>query len=124
DPYYVYIGLQDNHSWFGPSATRHWAGILHDDWKQIGFSDGMYQQVDPTNHRYVYSNSTGGGWSRVDAETGDVLNIRPAEPEGEDYRFDWVSPSLVSMHDPATVYIGGNRLFISHDRGLSWERTE
>ena len=29
DPYWVYAGLQDNHSWMGPSATRHWLGILN-----------------------------------------------------------------------------------------------
>ena len=41
DPYWVYGGLQDNHSCMGPSETRRWAGILNDDWMQIGFSDGM-----------------------------------------------------------------------------------
>lgn len=125
DPYYVYGGMQDNHSWLGPSATRHWIGILNDDWRQIGFGDGMYHQVDPTNHHYVYSSSNDGSYTRVDAETGDRLDITPEPPAGEpDYRFDWTSPSLLSQHDPATLYVGGNRLFISRDRGESWERTD
>ena len=125
DPYYVYGGMQDNHSWLGPSASRHWIGILNDDWRQIGFGDGMYHQIDPTNHRYVYSSSNNGSYSRVDAETGDVLDISPQPPAGEpEYRFDWTSPSLLSRHDPATLYVGGNRLFISRDRGESWERTD
>jgi photosystem II stability/assembly factor-like uncharacterized protein len=123
DPYNVYIGLQDNHSWMGPSATRHWAGIVEGDWRQIGFGDGMYHRADPTNPRVVYSNSQNGGYIRLDTETGDRLDIAPTEPEGEDYRWDWVSPSLVSAHDPSTVYVGGNRLFISRDRGETWERT-
>ncbi|MCH8813162.1 MAG: hypothetical protein IID07_15155 [Gemmatimonadetes bacterium] len=125
DPYYVYGGMQDNHSWMGPSETRRWIGILNDDWQQTGFGDGMYQQVDPTNHRYVYANSNGGGYYRLDPETGDMLDIRPRAPDGEPrYRWDWVSPSLVSQHDPSVVYLGGNRLFISRDRGSSWTRTE
>jgi photosystem II stability/assembly factor-like uncharacterized protein len=125
DPYYVYGGMQDTHSWMGPSETRRWIGILNDDWQQTGFGDGMYQQVDPTNHRYVYANSNGGGYYRTDPETGDMLDIRPRAPEGEpSYRWDWVSPSLVSQHDPSVVYLGGNRLFISRDRGGSWTRTE
>jgi photosystem II stability/assembly factor-like uncharacterized protein len=125
DPYYVYGGMQDNHSWMGPSETRRWIGILGDDWQQTGFGDGMYQQVDPTNHRYVYANSNGGGYYRLDPETGDMLDIRPRAPSGEArYRWDWVSPSLVSQHDPTVVYLGGNRLFISRDRGGSWTRTE
>lgn len=125
DPYWVYGGMQDNHSWMGPSETRRWIGILADDWQQTGFGDGMYQQVDPTNHRFVYANSNGGGYYRLDPETGDMLDIRPRAPEGEpDYRWDWVSPSLVSVHDPSVVYLGGNRLFISGDHGESWTRTE
>ncbi len=126
DPYRVYGGMQDNHSWMGPSRTRHWIGILNDDWRQIGFGDGMYQSVDPTNPRFVYSNSQNGNYSRVDSETGDILDIRPRPPVGseETYRFDWVSPSLVSRHDPATIYVGGNRLFTSRDRGDTWSRSE
>ncbi len=125
DPYWVYGGMQDNHSWMGPSETRRWIGIINDDWKQTGFGDGMYQQVDPTSHRFVYANSNGGAYYRLDAETGDMLDIRPRAPEGEpSYRWDWVSPSLVSRHDPSVVYLGGNRLFIARDRGESWTRTE
>ncbi|GBD32001.1 Xyloglucanase [bacterium HR33] len=124
EPYFVYGGMQDNHSWMGPSATRRWEGIINDDWRQVGFGDGMYWQPDPTTHRYVYGNSQNGNYTRVDAETGDRLDIRPVAPEGEpEYRWDWVSPSLVSRHNPSVVYLGGNRLFISRDRGLTWERT-
>lgn len=125
DPYWVHGGLQDNHSFAGPSRTRRWAGILNDDWRQTGFGDGMYQQPDPHNPRYVYVNSNGGGYVRVDTETGDQLDIRPQPPEGEDrYRFDWASPSLVSRHTEGLVYAAGNRLFISRDHGHSWTRTE
>ena len=125
DPYWVHGGLQDNHSFAGPSRSRRWAGILNDDWLQTGFGDGMYQQPDPQDPRYVYVNSNGGGYVRVDAETGDQLDIRPQPPAGEErYRFDWVSPSLVSRHTPGLVYTAGNRLFISRDYGNSWTRTE
>jgi photosystem II stability/assembly factor-like uncharacterized protein len=124
DPYFIYGGMQDNHSWLGPSATRHWIGIINDDWRQIGFGDGMYHQTDPTSHRYVYGVAQNGTIIRLDGETGDALDIRPIPPEGEpDYRYDWVTPALLSRHDPSVVYLGGNRLFISRDRGVSWERT-
>ena len=126
DPYYIYGGMQDNHSWKGPSQTRRYIGIVGDDWEQIGFGDGMYWQIDPTSPRYAYGNSQNGNYVRFDALTGDMLDISPTEPVGaeEEYRWDWVSPSLVSRHDPSTVYVGGNRLFISRDRGLSWEHTD
>jgi photosystem II stability/assembly factor-like uncharacterized protein len=125
EPYFIYGGMQDNHSWMGPNATRSWIGIINDEWRQIGFGDGMYQQPDPTSHRYVYTNAQNGELTRLDAETGDLLDLKPTPPPGEpSYRWDWVTPSLVSRHDPQTVYFGGNRLFISRDRGVSWERTE
>ena len=120
DPYWVYGGMQDNHSWMGPSETRHWIGILNDDWKQTGFGDGMFQQVDPSDARYVYVNSQNGSYTRVDSYTGDITAIRPVGPDGERLRWDWASPTLVSRHDPATVYVAGNRLFTSHNRGESW----
>ncbi|MBS3819093.1 hypothetical protein KGY73_06270 [bacterium] len=124
DPYFIYGGMQDNHSWMGPSANRRWIGIINGDWSQIGFGDGMYNQPDPTSHRYVYVGSQNGSVVRLDAETGDHLDIEPRPGEGqEDYRFDWVTPSLVSQHDPSTFYLGGNRLFISHDRGETWSST-
>ncbi len=58
------------------------------------------------------------------------MSIRPYPPAGEaEYRWDWVSPSLVSQHELSqheldVVYVGGNRLFVSRDRGVSWERTK
>src|SRR6266536_1965875 len=124
-PYFIYGGMQDNHSWLGPSATRSWIGITNDEWKEIGFGDGMYHAVDPTSYRYVYSIAQNGEVQRVDAETGDRLDVQPHPPVGEpDYRWDWVTPGIVSQHDPKVVYLGGNRLFISRDRGVTWERTQ
>ena len=124
DPYWIYGGMQDNHSWMGPSATRSWDGIVDDEWRQSGFGDGMYQQADPDG-RTIYINSQNGGWTRFDNVTGDMMSLRLSAPEAEaPYRWDWVSPSLISRHDPNVVYLGGNRLFISRDRGDSFTRTE
>lgn len=124
DPYFVFGGLQDNHSFMGPSQTRRWIGIVNDDWKQVGYGDGMFWQPDPTNPRYNYGSSQNGNYFRLDAITGDMLDVSPRAPVGdEEYRFDWASPSLISQHDPATLYVAGNRLFTSHDHGVSWERS-
>ena len=125
DPYWVYGGLQDNHSWMGPTRTRRFIGIINDDWRQTGFSDGMYAQPDPENYRRVYIDSQGGNIIRFDPETGASESIRPGPPEGEErYRFDWTAPILISPHDHNRIYLGGNRLFISDNGGSSWHRTE
>ena len=70
-PYYVYIGLQDNGSWGGPSATRQPAdGILNSDWFGIGGGDGFQTAVDPTDHNIVYTESQDGNTNRYDLRTG------------------------------------------------------
>ena len=124
DPfYYIYGGLQDAHSWMGPSATNHWLGILNSDWKQIGFSDGTGQAVDKKGPRYVYSTSSSGNLSRVDALTGDRFEIQPVAPIGETYRYDWTAPIVASTHTAGTVYLGANKLLISKDFGSTWSAT-
>jgi len=124
DPYWIYAGFQDNHSFMGPSATRHWLGILNQDWYEIGFSDGTGKAVDKVDGRKVYSSSSNGNLSLVDPVTGDNMGITPRPPAGEPpYRFDWDAPVIASKHTAGTVYLGGNRLFMSHDYGSSWTRT-
>ena len=124
DPYWIYGGLQDAHSWMGPSSTQHWLGILNSDWKQIGFSDGTDHAVDKRGHRYVYSTSSGGSLTRVDAETGDRYAIQPVAPPGESYRYDWTAPIVASRHTAGTVYLGANKLLISKDFGSTWTATK
>jgi photosystem II stability/assembly factor-like uncharacterized protein len=120
-PYNIYGGLQDTHSFGGPSATRHHLGILNEDWVQINTGDGMYAQVDPTDPDTIYTESQDGNLSRFHRPTGDRKPIRPTPPPGEaPYRFNWTSPLAISPHDPKTLYFGGNRVFRSTDRGETW----
>nr|MBC8346300.1 hypothetical protein [Candidatus Neomarinimicrobiota bacterium] len=120
----IYGGMQDNHSWMGPSATRHWRGILADDWKQIGFGDGMYQQPVP-NSSILYNASQNGNIIRVDRITGNMVGLKPisSNPE-EKYRFDWVTPLAISKYNSQKIFLGGNRLFMSKNGGDSWEHTK
>ena len=120
-PYNIYGGLQDTHSFGGPSATRHYLGILNDDWVQINTGDGMYAQADPNDPETIYTESQDGNLSRFHRPTGDRKPIRPTAPAGEPpYRFNWTSPLVISPHDSKTLYFGGNRVFRSTDRGETW----
>jgi photosystem II stability/assembly factor-like uncharacterized protein len=148
-PYYVYIGLQDNGSWGGPSATRSSNGILNSDWFGIGGGDGFQTAVDPTDYNIVYTESQDGNTSRYDLRTGRVQSIRPrAAGAGrggrggaaggagggrggltpnvlnagatDQYRFNWNTPFQLSPHNPSIVWLGGNRLFKSLNRGDTW----
>ena len=175
-PYYVYIGLQDNGSWGGPSATRSRDGILNSDWFGIGGGDGFQTAVDPTDYNIVYTESQDGNTNRYDlrsrprarasvrraaaggrggrggggaggggaAARGRIAgrSREAAPPAGAarrwaagaavgrrtcstprraiTYRFNWNTPFMLSPHNPSIVWLGGNRLFKSYNRGDTW----
>jgi photosystem II stability/assembly factor-like uncharacterized protein len=142
-PYYVCGGLQDNGSFCGPSAVRSQNGILNSDWFRVGGGDGFYTANDWTDWHILYSESQDGATSRLDLGRGQTVSIRPrgpstgrggrggrggesegnivpAVPEGTAFRFYWNTPFMLSPHNPSTIYLGGNRLFASSDRGNTW----
>ncbi len=123
EPYYVYVGLQDNGSWGGPSNSLDPMGILNHYWYPVGGGDGFYGQVDQKDWRIIYRNLQMGGIQRYNIETGESVGIKPVAPLNEPpYRFNWNSPIYVSPNDPNVLYFGGNFLFKSTDRGHSWAR--
>ena len=120
-PYYIYGGMQDNWSWKGPSATRHERGIMNADWIRVGGGDGFYNQVDPDDQNTLYVESQGGNLRRMNLSSEESKSIKPEpEDETETYRFNWNSPILISPHNSKTIYLGGNKLFKSIDRGDTW----
>jgi photosystem II stability/assembly factor-like uncharacterized protein len=52
-----------------------------------------------------------------------TANILPAPPAGQPFRFNWNTPLALSPHSSSTVYVGGDRLFTSRDRGQTWTMT-
>jgi photosystem II stability/assembly factor-like uncharacterized protein len=51
-------------------------------------------------------------------------NVVPEPPAGTIYRFYWNTPLLISPHNPRKLIVGGNRVFISLDRGDTWTASE
>jgi photosystem II stability/assembly factor-like uncharacterized protein len=121
-PFNVCGGLQDNNTWCGPSSVRSAGGIGNDEWFVIHGGDGFQAQIDPTDPRILYAESQDGRMSRIDRTTNERKAIRPEAPEGEKpYRWNWDTPMVISPHNPATVFVAGNRLFKTTDRGHSWK---
>ena len=58
----------------------------------------------------------GGGGGRGGAAAANVVNSQL----GDAYRFNWNTPFLLSPHNPSIVWLGGNRLFKSVNRGDHW----
>lgn len=147
EPYHVCGGMQDNYDWCGPSAVRSSAGITNDRWQTIQGGDGFVAIMDPRDSRTVYSETQDGATMRHDRITGEAKSIRPttqnvvnaqagqigcdkprteagraggATPACAPYRFNWDTPMVFSPNDAGVLYIAGNHVFRSTDRGDSW----
>ncbi len=120
-PYNICGGMQDNYDWCGPSQVRGAAGIANYNWTTIQGGDGFVVLQDPKDNRVIYSESQDGNVIRVDRVTGETISIRPQPPAGQPpYRFQWDTPIVISPHDPATVYIGAQKVLKAPDRGLTF----
>ncbi len=123
EPYKVCGGLQDNGSWCGPSNSLQTRGITNYDWVAVESLDGFYNRLDPVDPNIDYVDSQGGDFERHDFRTSESRRIKPREKPGEaPYRFEWNSPIEISAHDHRTIYVGGNFLFKSTNRGDTWTK--
>jgi photosystem II stability/assembly factor-like uncharacterized protein len=120
-PYNVYGGLQDHESWKGP--INGWSGkVSIEDWVTVGTSDGMYNVVDATDSRWLYTTSEMGQHARVDQKLRTRTPIAPRRPAGQPpYRFNWTAPIRLSPHNSQILYAGAQVLLRSLDRGDHWE---
>jgi photosystem II stability/assembly factor-like uncharacterized protein len=120
-PYFIYGGSQDYCSWAGPSATRNQVGLKYADWFKVQTGDGFQVRVDPTDYNIIYAESQNGGLVRHDLHSGRNTSIKPRARTGQPaYRFNWETPVLISSHDSKTLYVGGNFVFKSPNRGDAW----
>ncbi|AIE87542.1 VPS10 domain-containing protein [Fimbriimonas ginsengisoli] len=116
-PYWIYGGLQDNGCWGIPTQTTK-GGVAFYDSLSVGGGDGFYCQADPNDWSTIYTESQGGAISRFDLEKGGQRGIRP---RGQGNRFNWSTPFIISPHNSRTLYLGGNRLFKTINRGDAWK---
>jgi len=124
-PYNVYGGLQDNGSWYGPSTNKEntdWQDNGQYAFKRLNGGDGMQVQVDPRDHNVVYSGLQFGSYMRMNKTNPTVKRLRPSNDKEDKTRFNWQSPILLSKHNPDILYMGGNVLFRSMNRGDEFEK--
>jgi photosystem II stability/assembly factor-like uncharacterized protein len=118
-PYNVFVGLQDNGSWMGPSRAN--GGIRNRDWRNIGYGDGFWAFADLKKPGTVYSEMQGGGLFRIALATGELKQVAPFPAAGESkLRFNWNAP--FTQGPSGALYVGAQFLYRSTDQGDSWER--
>jgi photosystem II stability/assembly factor-like uncharacterized protein len=118
-PYRLVGGLQDNSTWLGYGSVN----LSNRHWKNIFGGDGFWAFIDPTDPDYAYAESQGGELGRINLRTMTTRDIKPRESAGEPkFRFNWDTPIHLSPNQKGTLYLGGQYLFRSKDKGDSWER--
>lgn len=124
EPYNVYGGLQDNGVWYGPSTYKadvSWHQDGHYPYTELMGGDGMEIQIDPRDNVTIYTGFQFGNYFRINRETKKQKYISPVHALGErPYRFNWKTPIRLSSHNPDILYMGGEKLFRSMDKGENW----
>ncbi|MFN9108475.1 MAG: WD40/YVTN/BNR-like repeat-containing protein, partial [Bacteroidota bacterium] len=104
----VVTGLQDN-----GSKLRSSDGI----WTDVLGGDGMECAIDYSNAQCMYYTFQEG--VLVKSSDGGLTAVE-ITPFGLGATGAWVTPYIISSHDPATLFIGYNDVYKSTDRGNSW----
>jgi len=125
NPYKIYGGTQDDAALYGPSTHNIEDGI-EDPWEYIwidiwGGGDSYFTLVDPTDPNIVYYEQQFGSLKRKNLKDGTTKYIQPRAKKGEpSLRYNWMTPFIISHHNPFTLYYGANRLFKSINKGDNW----
>ncbi|MBT4189474.1 MAG: hypothetical protein HOE14_19965, partial [Gemmatimonadales bacterium] len=117
-PYRVAGGLQDNGSAMAYNTNPAGGPVRLEDWSRVGGGDGMFNEFDWCEGRFLYNESQFGPISRLDLETGESKGIRHQDA---DMRYNWMAPIMVSPHNCDVVFHAGNKLMRSPFRGETWE---
>lgn len=120
-PYRVYTGLQDNGVNMGYANFRF--GSSENPWRMILGGDGAFVCPDLDDPDTVYAEFQFGYIFRLNLkDRGKAKRIQPRSPDEKSaYRFNWLSPFFISSHNNQVLYMGGNKVFKTVNRGEYWE---
>ena len=127
-PYWIYAGQQDNSTISVPSMPPYSApGGGQGYWMSVGGCETGPAVPKPGNPDIVYSNCKG-RFGVYNKKTGQerqyyigATNIYGHNPKNLKFRFQRVSPIMVSEHNPDAVYMGSQYLHKTTDDGVTWE---
>ncbi|MEY2561556.1 MAG: hypothetical protein QOG51_1971 [Verrucomicrobiota bacterium] len=124
-PYHIYGAQQDNSN--VGIASRTDSGVIgREDWFIAGGGECGFVIPDPRDWHVIYSNNE--GYLTVydkNKEHSHDASVLPIDNSGHGavdltHRFQWISPLLVSPHNPDTIYTAAESVFKTTDKGNSW----
>src|SRR5438876_7344872 len=124
-PYHIYGAQQDNSN--VGIASRSDSGVIgREDWFVAGGGECGFVVPDPRDWHIIYSNSEG-YINRYDKNKEEVRDVSPVPLDNFGHgavdlahRFQWVSPLMLSPHNPDVLYTAAECVFKSTDHGQSW----
>ncbi len=123
--YNIYGGTQDDATVFG--LAQEWNPEIDDPWKYLWIDawsggDGCITLVDPNDENTVYFSMQNGGAQRMDLSLGKSVSIRPRFPKKDNIniKYNFITPYMLSPHNSNRVFMAGNYVMQSDDRGDHW----
>jgi photosystem II stability/assembly factor-like uncharacterized protein len=124
-PYHIYGAQQDNSN-VGIASRSEEGVITAQDWFVAGGGECGFVVPDPRDWHIIYSNNEG-YITRYDKnkEEGQDVSVWPMDNSGHGasdllHRFQWVTPLMLSPHNPDVIYTAAECVFKSNDHGMSW----
>src|SRR5216110_2222394 len=124
-PYHIYGAQQDNSN-VGIASRTDSGGIGRQNWFEAGGGECGFVVPDPRDWHIIYSNSEG-YVSRYDKNKEEVRDVSPVPLDNSGHgavdlahRFQWVTPLMLSPHNPDVLYTAAECVFKSSDHGQSW----
>ena len=126
-PYNIYGGTQDDSTVFGPAEELNpdfndpWQYVWIDAWSG---GDGCITLVDPNDENTIYFSMQNGNAFRRNLSTGKSVSITPRFPKKDsiNLKYNFITPYMLSHFDSKTIYMGGNYVMKSEDKGDHWTR--
>src|SRR5256714_2098751 len=124
-PYHIYGAQQDNSN-VGIASRTDSGVITAQDWFQAGGGECGFVIPDPRDWHIIYSNSEGYlSYYDKNKEQSQDVSVWPMDHSGHGasdllHRFQWVTPLLLSPHNPDVLYTAAECVFKSTDHGQSW----
>jgi photosystem II stability/assembly factor-like uncharacterized protein len=125
-PYRIYGAQQDNST--VSIISRSDSGAIDEtDYYEVGGGESGFVLPDPKDADIVYAGSYDGLITRFDKRDHQVQDISswPLNPMGSGaadlvHRFQWTAPIMIAPNEPEAVYHGGEAVFKTTDKGMTW----